>query len=218
MSAVGERPVPYAVRTERLHLRAWGPADAEEFAQVRERDRAHLTRYGGNFVRTPSRAAGLQRMLHYRGQFDLDERWRWCARSSAGELVGGVSLRPHDAGVVELGWWLSAPSTGRGLATEAASALLHVAFRLWGAQRVEARMDTRNEPSRAVAERLGLACEGRLGHALMGEGPEALDLWLYALTATSYAQLEGVRPAPHCEDALGRAILAGDERAGATAL
>jgi RimJ/RimL family protein N-acetyltransferase len=56
---------------------------------------------------------------------------------------------------VELGYWLDAAVTGRGLATEATSALLHVAAAMPGMSHVEIRCDRANAPSAALPPRLG---------------------------------------------------------------
>ena len=78
--------------------------------------------------------------------------------------VGTILLLPLDdatgpAGEVEIGWHLHPDYQGRGLATEAARALLSAAARA-GRERVLALTDPDNAASRAVAGRLGLADEG----------------------------------------------------------
>lgn len=76
-----------------------------------------------------------------------------------GELIGDVSLhlRVTDPGnrVLEIGWLLDPAWQGEGYASEAAEAMLDLAFDRLGAVRVIARMDPRNEASRQLAERLG---------------------------------------------------------------
>ena len=78
--------------------------------------------------------------------------------------VGTILLLPLDdatgpTGAVEVGWHLHPDYQGRGLATEAARALLSAAARA-GCERVLALTDPDNAASRAVAGRLGLADEG----------------------------------------------------------
>jgi len=76
-----------------------------------------------------------------------------------GELIGDVSLHLRvtepEARVLEIGWILDPARQGKGYASEAAQAMLGLAFDRLAAVRVVARMDPRNEPSRLLAERLG---------------------------------------------------------------
>lgn len=81
-----------------------------------------------------------------------------------GGLVGETYLFWRSAlhGQVELGWVLHPDHHGRGYATEAAGAMLRVAFDQVGAHRVFARIDPRNGASARVAGRLGMRHEGTL--------------------------------------------------------
>ncbi len=176
----------YGLRTARLELTAWDTSDAPDFHFVHERDKDHLLPSRDKLAPAPSMDEVLERMRVYRGQFDLDVRWRWCVRSLDGELMGGASLRPHEYGALELGWWLAAPALGSGLATEAAAALLHVAFRLHRAPRVEARMDTDHDRSAGVAERIGLVREGTLASGLAIPVIPTSDAWVYGLALEAY--------------------------------
>jgi RimJ/RimL family protein N-acetyltransferase len=78
--------------------------------------------------------------------------------------VGTVPLLPlADAsgptGLVEVGWHVHPEHQGRGLATEAASAILGAAGKA-GIEQVLALTDLDNIPSQAVATRLGMRDEG----------------------------------------------------------
>lgn len=85
-----------------------------------------------------------------------------------GELAGEVSLhlrsvRPGTR-MVEVGWVLDHRFTGRGLATEAAEALLDFAFTVVGARIAVAVIDHGNVGSVSVAERLGFVFAGADDH------------------------------------------------------
>lgn len=81
-----------------------------------------------------------------------------------GRVVGDVNLwvlsAEHRGG--EIGWVFNPAHAGRGYATEAAHAVLHLAFDGLGLHRVVARVDARNEASLRLADRLGFRREGRL--------------------------------------------------------
>jgi RimJ/RimL family protein N-acetyltransferase len=62
-----------------------------------------------------------------------------------------------EASCIELGYWLRADLTGRGLVAEASRALVAVAASLPHLTHIEVRCDSRNEPSAAIPKRLGFA-------------------------------------------------------------
>ncbi|MFF0429703.1 GNAT family N-acetyltransferase [Streptomyces sp. NPDC004520] len=81
-----------------------------------------------------------------------------------GTLVGAVILRRLDtaAGTAEAGCWLEPSAAGKGLVTRAARALIDWAIRVRGVHRVEWVVSSDNEPSIAVARRLGMTREAVL--------------------------------------------------------
>jgi RimJ/RimL family protein N-acetyltransferase len=81
-----------------------------------------------------------------------------------GVLVGGVMFVRFDAaaGNCEIGVWSEPAGQGRGLVTEAVRRLLGYAFEERGMQRAEWWSSTRNERSRAVAQRVGMTLDGTL--------------------------------------------------------
>jgi RimJ/RimL family protein N-acetyltransferase len=80
-------------------------------------------------------------------------------------IAGAAGLHARNGpGVLEIGYWLAADRTGRGLATRAAAALVRVAASAAGADRVEIRCDEANVRSAAVAERLRFRLIGVVHH------------------------------------------------------
>lgn len=71
-----------------------------------------------------------------------------------GNLAGACGLMTRPENGFEIGYWLHAAYTGRGLATKAAAALVAEAWRV-GAAYVMIRHDEANVRSRAVPQRLG---------------------------------------------------------------
>ncbi|OPZ12788.1 MAG: Spermidine N(1)-acetyltransferase [candidate division BRC1 bacterium ADurb.BinA364] len=80
----------------------------------------------------------------------------------AGRIVGncGLSVRRNDPAQGEIGYVMHRDWRGRGLATEAAGALLDFAFGSLGLHRVVALCDPRNAASARVLEKAGLRREG----------------------------------------------------------
>ncbi|WP_405016750.1 GNAT family N-acetyltransferase [Kitasatospora sp. NBC_00070] len=73
-----------------------------------------------------------------------------------GSVVGAFGLHGRiGPGALEIGYWVSAGHTRRGIATAAAARLTEVALALPGITRVEIRCDEGNQLSAAVPQRLG---------------------------------------------------------------
>lgn len=62
-------------------------------------------------------------------------------------------------GQAEIGWSLAPEARGRGIASEAAAALLDVGFGELGFHRIDAKLDALNTASAALCERLGMRRE-----------------------------------------------------------
>ena len=94
--------------------------------------------------------------------------------STGGAVIGGCGLHPRvGPRAVELGYWLAAGCTGRGLASRAAAALTRVAFMNASIDHVEIRCDPRNVASARVPE--------RLGYRIVDSPADAADLQVWRL-------------------------------------
>lgn len=85
----------------------------------------------------------------------------WAIVPRGQEMAGTIGLSfalPHLR--AEMGYWVGRPYWGRGYATEAARALLELAFGTLGLERVMARHMTRNPASGAVLRKIGMRHEG----------------------------------------------------------
>ena len=75
---------------------------------------------------------------------------------AGGAVLGGTGLHNRlGAGALEIGYWRRVDASGRGLVTTWSAALTLVGFTLPGIERMEIHCDVANEPSAAVARRLG---------------------------------------------------------------
>jgi RimJ/RimL family protein N-acetyltransferase len=77
----------------------------------------------------------------------------------APRIVGSCGLGRRTSGAVELGYWISRPFWGRGLATEAGRALIDIA-RTLGLEQLEASHFIDNPASARVLEKLGFESTG----------------------------------------------------------
>ncbi len=97
-----------------------------------------------------------------------------------GVLVGGVLFPVFNLrhGVAEIGAFLGAEARGRGIVTQAVSAMVTWCFEARDLHRVEWRCAPGNLPSRAVAQRLGFTLEGTLRQAFDIRGTRVdLEMW-----------------------------------------
>jgi RimJ/RimL family protein N-acetyltransferase len=101
---------------------------------------------------------------------------------AAGKVVGEAGLklisREHRQG--EIGFVFNPDYHGRGLATEAAEALLTLGFGTIGWHRIIGSCDPRNRPSARLMERIGMRREAHFVHNRMVKGQWADEL-VYAI-------------------------------------
>ncbi|WP_306327926.1 GNAT family N-acetyltransferase [Streptomyces venezuelae] len=104
-----------------------------------------------------------------------------------GTLVGGVLFRTFDAahGIAEAGCWLEPSAAGKGLITRACRVIIDWAVEERGIHRVEWYASAKNEPSIAVARRLGMTREGVLREHYPHRGVRA-DTELWAVLAPEW--------------------------------
>ncbi len=97
-------------------------------------------------------------------------------------LIGAVQLTINSVKdrQGELGFSLNPRYVGRGLATEAVYAALGYGFNSMGLHRIFAGVDTRNDKSWQLMERIGMRREAHFIHANL-EGEEWIDDFTYAM-------------------------------------
>ncbi|MBV2362188.1 GNAT family N-acetyltransferase [Streptomonospora nanhaiensis] len=104
-----------------------------------------------------------------------------------GTLVGGVLFRTMDVrmGTAEAGCWLEPAAVGRGLVTRAARVLIDWAVEERGIHRVEWLVAAENQPSIAVAKRLGMVRDGVLRESFPYRG-RRLDMEVWSVLAPEW--------------------------------
>ncbi|MFD1715350.1 GNAT family N-acetyltransferase [Amnibacterium flavum] len=173
---------PVTVVTERLTLRPVETTDRA--ALLAYRSLPEVCRY---LPFPPMDAAEVDRRITEQWSTTVlaapgDARTLAIVETSSGRLVGDVVLF-WSAGAErqgEIGYVLSPEATGRGYATEAAVAMLAVAFDSLGLHRVIGRLDPRNTASARVLERLGMRREADFVEDFFADG-EWSDTAVYAI-------------------------------------
>ena len=82
----------------------------------------------------------------------------------------GLYIRPEDTDQAMLGYAFGREAWGRGIATEAASAIVAMGFEVLGLRRIWASCDPDNAGSRRVLEKVGMRVEGLLRGDLVIRG------------------------------------------------
>lgn len=172
-------PLPDSLRTRRLLIRAYRPADARALFDTVNRSRDSLLPWlpwAATQHLTPEQSAEsidlFQRVAAERpmrpehnavfgyvlGIFRADD----------GALIGGTGFNRivHESADAETGYWLAADARGQGCCTEAVGALIDWGMRPardggWGLRRVRIFAAAANAASCAVPRRLALREEAR---------------------------------------------------------
>jgi [ribosomal protein S5]-alanine N-acetyltransferase len=156
------------LETERLRLRPFAPdlADLDALHAIQS-DPEHMRFYPHPFSRDESQV-WIERSLELlaKSGFSLlavEDR-------STGEFVGSVGPTVQNVdGVeeVEIGWSIARGRTREGLATEAATACRDWSFAELDVQHLIALVRPENQPSRGVAERIGMTVWKETVHGTM---------------------------------------------------
>jgi RimJ/RimL family protein N-acetyltransferase len=109
--------------------------------------------------------------------------WLNLAVEHDGEYLGevGLHLVSREHRQCEIGYVMLPAASGRGFATEAATAMVTLCFEELGAHRVVGRIEARNLASARVLERLGMRHEAHLRENEFVKG-EWNDEGIYAIT------------------------------------
>lgn len=200
----------YRIRTDRLLLRCWEPADApgvrEAIAESLPELRPTLPWAAEEPTSLDEKAALLRR---FRGEFDLGQAFHYGVFDpEERRVLGGAGLRPGDGGSSrELGYWVRSSETGRGLATEAAAALVQVAFVVERVGWLTLHAVAENAASLRVAEKLGFRREGILRQRTPFGPDDPRDLPIYALLAAEYPDSPAAGLILEARDLLGRRLI-----------
>lgn len=160
-------------------LRPLEPWQAEEFLAHIERGREFIGRHIGLPDLVTDLESSRAHLTTYAEKTATDTG-RLYGIWTDGTLVGGVLFRTMDVsqGTAEAGCWLEPSAVGRGLVTRATRVIIDWAIEERGIHRVEWVVSAANEPSIAVARRLGMTKEGVLREVYAYRGRRHdLEIW-----------------------------------------
>jgi RimJ/RimL family protein N-acetyltransferase len=184
-------PCEFAVplRTARLTLRTMTEADIDDVHAYQSR--ADVCRYLPFEPRSRDEVA--EKVASYAEAIALngdDDFWQLAIErvEDPDRVIGDVyfTIRSAANASAEIGWTLHPDHAGRGYMTEAAGAVLQIAFGNIGLHRVVAQLDRRNEASVALCTRLGMRKEANFIEDLWFKG-EWSDTAVYAILDREWA-------------------------------
>lgn len=154
--------------TRRLILRA--PCDSDIPALVQLADNLHVAQMLARMPH-PYGEAEARAFIAMSGQKQPGVSYA-LTLAGTGTFIGGAGLNVKDRGL-ELGYWIGEPYWKRGYATEAAHALVDLAFRSTGIQVLHVSARVINPASRRVIHKCGFqyAGQGMMNSIVAGQVP-----------------------------------------------
>ncbi len=210
---LGEPTGPaYRIVTERLVLRCFEPRDAAPLKAAVDKSLSHLLPWLAWARSEPqSLDAKVELLRQFRGKFDLGQDLVYgIFDEHEDEVLGGCGLHSRSPRGIgewrEIGYWVAHGRTGRGLATEAAAALVRVAFEIERLERVEIHCDPENVRSQAVARKLGFRHDATLRERMPRPDGTVGDRMLWSLFVGEYKESPAARSPVDAFDAIGRPL------------
>ena len=202
-------PAPYRIETERLVIRCWDPSDAGRLKEALDSSLDHLRPFMDWAHDEPEPVeAKADRLRRFRALYDTGESFVMGIFDRTEEQVlGGTGLHPRiGPGGLEIGYWVRASATRQSIATETSAALTRVGFEICEADRIEIRIEPRNQASFGVPRKLGFVEEATLRRRLPGhrDGP-LRDVAIFTLFREEFDP--GIAPGLRAFDALGRQLI-----------
>ena len=178
-------PAPYRIETERLVVRCYEPRDAPPLKEAIDSSLEHLQPWMPWALHEPQPLEQKIELVElFRSSFVAGENFTYgIFAAGEAELLGGTGLHPRvGPGGLEIGYWVRASATRQGIVTESTAALTRAAFEVCEADRIEIRIEPRNEASFGVPRKLGFVEEATLRRRLPGrEGGPLRDVTIFTM-------------------------------------
>jgi RimJ/RimL family protein N-acetyltransferase len=202
-------PAPYRIETERLVIRCYDPRDAPLTKESIDSSLEHLRPWMQWAADEPVSLEEKTDLLKgFRSEFDAGENFAYGIFSAdETEQLGGTGLHPRiGPGGLEIGYFIRASATRQGIATESSAALTRAGFEVCGADRIEIRIDPRNQASFGIPRKLGFTEEATLRRRLPWyEGEPLRDVTIFTMFREDYDP--ELAPGIRAFDARGERVL-----------
>jgi RimJ/RimL family protein N-acetyltransferase len=176
------------LRTERLILRLFTSDDLDAVYDMQSRPEVARYLYWSPRDRRGAADSLREKLKCSSIEVEGDILNLAVTRAEGGPVIGDLMLHFVSAAhrQAEIGYVFHPDAQGEGLATEAARAVVDLAFRELGAHRVFGQIDARNTASAQVLERLGMRREAHMVENEWVKG-EWTDEVIYAVLADEWA-------------------------------
>jgi RimJ/RimL family protein N-acetyltransferase len=172
---------PHSIETQRMRLSRWQPADAVAFRPIAQDPLVmRFVNNGEPWSDAKVREFIARQMKHAKSNGFCF--WK-IQRKPDGRLIGLCGLQALRLGSrweVEIGWWLTPPNWGRGLASEAASAVMTEALKDLSINRIVAIAIPENRASRRIMQKIGMRYERNVLH-------RGFDVVLYGMRCRAHS-------------------------------
>jgi RimJ/RimL family protein N-acetyltransferase len=199
----------YRIETKRMVVRCYSPADASMLAESVKESVEHLRPWmPWAYAEPEPLEEKTKRLKRFRGMFDLGQDFVYgIFNPQETILLGGTGLHTRlGEGQLEIGYWIHKDYINRGLMTEAAVALVKVAFEIIHVHRIEIHCDPGNTASAAIPRKLGFTHEGTLRGKI-----RFLDMWrdsmIWGLLESEYPDSPSAKAEIKVFDATGQQVL-----------
>jgi RimJ/RimL family protein N-acetyltransferase len=184
---------PITLQTERLVLRPFRRADAQEFARLAGDWAVASMTSDIPYPFSPAQALGWLKPVRGEVRFAVEHE---------GQLIGGAGFYRRPSGAAELGFWLGRAWWSRGYATEAARAVVVHGLKDRRLPGFSSARFAENAASARVLEKLGFEQVGRgtIACAARGHDVEAITYWL----SRQHAMLMAAEPVVLAETSASR--------------
>ena len=202
-------PAPYRIETERLVIRCYEPRDAPLLKEAIDSSLEHLQPWMPWALDEPQTLEQKIELAEFFGSsFDAGENFTYgIFAADEAELLGGTGLHPRvGPGGLEVGYWVRASATRQGIVTESTAALTRAGFEVCETDRIEIRIEPRNEARFGVPRKLGFVEEATLRRRLPGrEGGPLRDVTIFTLFREDFDAT--IAPGIRAFDARGEQLL-----------
>jgi len=203
------RPAPYRIETERLVVRCYEPRDAPLLKDAIDSSLEHLQPWMPWALDEPQALEQkIELVESFRSSFVAGENFTYgIFAADEAEVLGGTGLHPRvGPGGLEIGYWVRAGATRQGIVTESTAALMRAGFEVCEADRIEIRIEPRNEASFGVPRKLGFVEEATLRRRLPGrEGGPLRDVTIFTMFREDFDP--GIAPGVRAFGARGERLL-----------
>jgi RimJ/RimL family protein N-acetyltransferase len=169
------RPIPERIAGDGLELRRLHPDDATALGIAVRESIEHLRPWMPWIANEPvtERQRRLMLTQWQRGWPEHGEAVFGVAESDA--IAGTLGLRPRGQDTLEIGYWIHAAFTRRGIATRACSLLVELAFSWPDVEHVEIHHDKANVASGGVPRKLGFRLVAELDDPKLAPAEIGID-------------------------------------------